>query len=116
MRASLSASIVSATVIAVSRSSFELALPLHAPPTATLGAAGLAVHLAYELRITFEARVPGEAAAASAGVAEAEADPPTSKLPWRLPVLRLLPLGDRPHILIHLLNTLKASCFCSSFL
>ncbi len=74
---------------AARRASFELALPLHAPPTATLGAAGLAVHLAYELRITFEARVPGEAAAASAGVAEAEADPQTSKLPWRLPVLVL---------------------------
>jgi hypothetical protein len=58
---------------------------------AALCAAGLTVRLTYELRITFELR-GGQPASVSAGAAGAE--PPTSKLPWRLP-LRLLPTRTR---------------------
>jgi hypothetical protein len=73
------------------RATFELGAPVHAPPSTALCAAGLTVRLTYELRITFELR-GGQPASVSAGAAGAE--PPTSKLPWRLP-LRLLPTRTR---------------------
>ena len=73
------------------RATFELGAPVHAPPTTALWAAGLTVRLAYELRITFELR-GGQPASVSAGAAGAE--PPTTKLPWRLPI-RLLPTRTR---------------------